>query len=166
MWANEGICEPDLETEGGHTVVSQMSNKDLARSYLEEVFGKDDSNKADQILASDCKLKRTDGSTVMLNGRESMKKVIKLMHGALTNMQVTIHDQIEEEDKVVTCWSVAGVYDKEIMKMPPNNKRMVAQGISIATISDGMIMEITQSFERSFEPVGEVEFNIHRWLWF
>lgn len=147
-------------------MVSQMSNKDLARSYLEEVFGKDDSNKADQILASDCKLKSADGSTVMLDGRESMKKLIKLMHGALSNMQVEIHDQIEEEDKVVTCWRVAGVYDKEIMGMPPNNKRMVVQGIIVATISDGKITEITQSFERSFEPVGEVEFNIHRWLWF
>jgi predicted ester cyclase len=101
----------------------------------------------------------------MLNGLESMKKLIELMHGALTNMQVRIHDQIEEGDKVVTCWSVAGVYDKEIMKMVPNNKRMVAQGISVTTISDGMIREISQSFERSFEPVGEVEFNIHRWLW-
>jgi predicted ester cyclase len=146
-------------------VVSQVSNKDLARSYLEEVFGKGNSNKADQILASDCKLKSADGSTVMLNGLESMKKLIELMHGALTNMQVRIHDQIEEGDKVVTCWSVAGVYDKEIMKMVPNNKRMVAQGISVTTISDGMIREISQSFERSFEPVGEVEFNIHRWLW-
>lgn len=147
-------------------MVSQTSNKDLARIYLEEVFGKDDSNKADQILASDCKLKSADGSIVMLNGRESMKKLIKLMHGALSNMQVKIHDQIEEADKVVTCWRVAGVYDKAIMGMPPNYKRMVAQGMIVTTISDGKITEISQSFEPSFEPITEVEFNIHRWLWF
>lgn len=144
---------------------SAEENKNVVRRFWEDVFGKGELNVADEILANDYKLTSADGSTMMLNGRESMKKLIDLMHDALTNMQVTIHDQIAEEDKVVTCWTVTGVYENEIMNMAPTGKRMVAQGISVSTVSDGIIEEISQSFERSFEPPTEVEFNLHRWFW-
>jgi predicted ester cyclase len=148
-------------------MASHEDNKDLVRRYWEDVFGKRELHVADEIVASDCKVKSANGSTMIMDGRESMKKFIDLMHGALTNMQVTIHDQIAEEDKVVTRWTVTGVmnYENKILNMAPIGQRMVAQGISVSRVSDGTIKEIAQTFERSLEPPSDVEFNIHHWLW-
>ncbi len=145
--------------------MSNEENKSVVRRYWEDVFGKGELDVANEILASDCKVNSPDGSTIIMNGRESMKKFIELMHRALTNMQVTIHEQIAEEDKVVTCWTVTGVYENGILNMAPNGERLVAQGISVVTVSEGIIQEISQSFEPSFEPPTEDQALVHKFLW-
>lgn len=145
--------------------MSNEENKSIVRRYWEDVFGKGKSDVANEILASDCKVNSADGSTTIINSRESMMKFIELMHGALTNMQVTIHEQIAEEDKIVTCWTITGVWEHEILSMAPNGERLVAQGISISTVSDGVMQEISQSFEPSFEAPTEEAAIIHKFLW-
>jgi predicted ester cyclase len=60
---------------------------------------------------------------------------------AFPDFHVTIEDQIAEADKVVTRWTARGTHNGELRGPPPFGKRVILNGISIARLVGGQIVE-------------------------
>jgi predicted ester cyclase len=102
-------------------------SKLIARKLYEEVWNKRNFALLDEIMHPD-HVNHNASAPQMGTGPEAYANLVKLYSGAL-DTQFTVEDQIAEDDKVVTRWSVRGRYDVDLT------------GVMIHRICDGKIME-------------------------
>lgn len=72
---------------------------------------------------------------------ESVKQKIVMVRAAFPDVQITIDDQVAEEDKVMSRWTARGTHQGEFMGTPATYKRMEQTGISIMRVQEGRIVE-------------------------
>ena len=74
--------------------------------------------------------------------RESYKQDLSEDRAALSNLDITIEDQIAEGDKVVTRLTWRGTHDRgEFMGMAPTGKKIEVTAIFIHRIVEGKVKE-------------------------
>ena len=66
---------------------------------------------------------------------------INIMHKALTGISVQIHDQVIENDKVVTRKTIYGTHIGNFMGVAPSNEQVAIKIIDIITIKNGQYTE-------------------------
>ena len=67
---------------------------------------------------------------------------------AFPNLNVTVEDEIAEDDKVVTRWTIRGTHQGEVEEFgPPTGRQVEIQGITIHRIEDGKIVEEWNSWD-------------------
>jgi len=62
---------------------------------------------------------------------------VNILHKALQDVKVEIHDQIVEGDKVVTRKTISGIHIGSFMGVQPSGKRADIKIIDIITLKDG-----------------------------
>lgn len=62
---------------------------------------------------------------------------IKIMHKSLTDITVEIHDQVFEDDKVVTRKTINGTHIGNFLGVAPSGKKVKINIIDIITLKDG-----------------------------
>jgi len=62
---------------------------------------------------------------------------VNILHKALTDIKVEIHDQVVEDDKVVTRKTITGTHVAPFMGIQPGGKRADIKIIDIITLKDG-----------------------------
>jgi len=76
------------------------------------------------------------------NGPESMWHTFhNVLRPALSNMAVTIHDQIAEDDKVTTRKTISGVHTGTLMGVPATGRIVSISVIDIVRVEDGRYVE-------------------------
>jgi steroid delta-isomerase-like uncharacterized protein len=103
-------------------------NKAIARRIWEEVW-KGKLDVADEIL--DKSFVGHSLGVELPPGPEGFKQFVSIFRSAFPDIHVTIEDQIAEEDKVVTRWTVRMTHKGELMGIPATGKQVVVTGISI-----------------------------------
>jgi steroid delta-isomerase-like uncharacterized protein len=81
------------------------------------------------------------------NGPESLKKIAAPFRVGFPDLAVTIEDQIAEDDRVVTRWSVKGTNSGPLHGMPPTGKVVRVTGANVARIAGGKIVESWFNFD-------------------
>jgi steroid delta-isomerase-like uncharacterized protein len=66
---------------------------------------------------------------------------------AFPDIQITIEDEIGEEDKVVIRWKMQGTHQGELMGIPATHKHMSIYGISTDRIANGQVIEHWAEFD-------------------
>jgi steroid delta-isomerase-like uncharacterized protein len=74
-------------------------------------------------------------------GPEAYKRQVALFLAGFPDLCWTIEDTVSEKDKVVVLWSFAGTHKGEFMGVPPTNKKVSIEGITIHEIGNGKIMD-------------------------
>lgn len=64
-----------------------------------------------------------------------------ILHPAFSNLQVEIHDQIEEDNKVATRKTIAGTHTGTFLGHPPTGRRICIQVTDIVRIEGGRYAE-------------------------
>jgi Predicted ester cyclase len=78
----------------------------------------------------------------MPNGPESMWNTFQnILRPALSNLTVTIHDQIAEEDKVTTRKTISGVHTGTLLGVPATGRDVAINVIDIVRVEDGRYAE-------------------------
>ncbi|RYG67208.1 ester cyclase [bacterium] len=78
----------------------------------------------------------------MPNGPESMWQTFQnVLRPALSNLNVTIHDQIAEGDKVTTRKTVSGVHTGTLLGVPATLRDVAIDVIDIVRVEDGRYAE-------------------------
>ncbi|MBX4929812.1 putative SnoaL-like aldol condensation-catalyzing enzyme [Rhizobium binae] len=78
----------------------------------------------------------------MPNGPESMWHTFQnVLRPALSNLAVTIHDQIAEGDKVTTRKTISGVHTGTLLGVPATGRDVSIGAIDIVRIQDGKYAE-------------------------
>ena len=62
-------------------------------------------------------------------------------HAALPDLVVTVHDQVAEEDKVVTRCSPTGTHAADFAGVPATGRRVTVTGIHIHRVWHGLLIE-------------------------
>ena len=64
------------------------------------------------------------------------------MTNGVSDIEITIEDQIAEKTLVVTRWLFEATHSGEMMGIPASGKRLLMNGLIIHRIVDGKIVEI------------------------
>ena len=119
-------------------------NKELVRLYFETFFA-GDIEIYDQILSPTfyvCHL-RDRGKPVPdeQRGAEPFKRGLPLFRSAFSEGRITIDEMIVAEDRVVVCWTLAGVQQGTFLGMAPTGKLIRYSGVNGFRIEENKLVE-------------------------
>lgn len=121
-------------------------NKGIAHFFTEEVFNKGNMEVIDEII--DPEFIHHDPNTREFGkGPVAFKKLIHRYRKAFPDLQITIEQQIMENDLVVDRWKGEGTHEGELMGMAPTGKKISICGISIHRIREGRIVETWNNYD-------------------
>jgi steroid delta-isomerase-like uncharacterized protein len=73
--------------------------------------------------------------------REGVRQIFGMFHAALANLEVIIHDQIAEDDRVVTRKTLRGTHQGDFLGVPPSGNVLTIEVIDILRLKDGRITD-------------------------
>ncbi len=134
--------------------MSTADNKVIIRTYYESTSQGETANlvrKIDDPAAVEKMLKEGMGNLFspdcILHYPEGDKTIdediknLTMQFMAFPDMNVTVHDIIAEDDKVVTRFTVNATNEKPFMGIPATGKRIKLDAISIYRLSGGKVVE-------------------------
>jgi steroid delta-isomerase-like uncharacterized protein len=115
-------------------------NKALIRRLYEEVWNHRKFEVINEIISPSHALQapNVSGSAV---GPEAYKRQVTLFLAGYPDLRFTIEDTVAENDKVVACWTFSGTHKGDFMGVPPTNKKISVDGMTIHHIANGKIMD-------------------------
>jgi steroid delta-isomerase-like uncharacterized protein len=121
-------------------------NKALARRWFEDLFNTGDLDAADEISAPD-HIVHDPTLGDQPSGPEGDKQVVSLYRGAFPDANITVEDQVAENDEVLTRWTGRGTHEGELMGIPPSGNGVRLSGMTLNRISDGKIVETWTNYD-------------------
>ncbi|HET8657737.1 MAG TPA: ester cyclase [Micromonosporaceae bacterium] len=114
-------------------------NKALMRRFVTEYQTGHDDAVLYELVADDF----VDHSALpgLPPGRDGVKAAFDAFHAAFAGFRVQVHDQVAEDDRVVTRKSFHGRHVAEYMGIPPTGRDIRIDVIDIVRIADGRIVE-------------------------
>ncbi len=107
---------------------AQSSGKDAALATIDEMLSPDFAERSGVFPS-------------FPTTRDGMKQLFAMLHDAFPDLRATIHDQIAEDDKVVTRKTFHGTHQGELMGIPPTGKEVAFDVIDILRIADGKLID-------------------------
>lgn len=119
-------------------------NKAVVTRFVEEVWGNGNVDAMDSLFTEDSVL---HDPTETVRGREAFKTYNERYLAAFPDLQYDVRDMIAEGDKVAFRARMRGTHEGEFMGLEPTGERFDAEGIIIARLEDGMIVERWASYD-------------------
>lgn len=117
---------------------SLEENRKAAADFFEQIWNQKNESAIDQFIALDAR-----GNDPKFGvGRESFRKQWKKWIAAFPDLYFEVNEIIVEGDRVVTRWHLTGTHTGEdFLGISASGKKVSADGISIDTIRDGLVLE-------------------------
>jgi steroid delta-isomerase-like uncharacterized protein len=105
--------------------------KMLVRRFYEEIINKARFDRLDEVL--DPKIIWHDPllPTGEVQGIENFRNVLEMFRSAFPDLHITVEDQIQESERVVTRFTIHGTHKGAMMGTPATGKKFRVSGISI-----------------------------------
>jgi steroid delta-isomerase-like uncharacterized protein len=120
--------------------MSTMQNKEIVRSYIEEVFNKGILSAADQYLSPGF-VDHNPFSPQQMSGPAGQRQVATLFREAFTGFHAALEDVIAEGDIVANRATIAGTQSGSIMGIPPTGRQVSWQAMTFFRLANGKIVE-------------------------
>lgn len=111
--------------------MSKEANKKLARRIVEEMWNTQNLEVVDDIYSPE-----------FGDGHAATKQFVLATLAAFPDLHNTIHDQIAENDLVVTRYVMHATHQGEFANIPPTGKSFTVSGIEIHRFADGKLVEL------------------------
>ena len=111
--------------------MSKEANKKLARRIVEEMWNTQNLKVVDDVYASE-----------FGGGHAATKQFVSANLAAFPDLQITIQDQIAEDDLVATRYVMRATHLGEFANIPPTGKSFTITGIEIHRFTDGKLVEL------------------------
>ena len=131
-------------------------NKNIIRRWLVDVFTRADLDEADELFTLNYAL-HDPSFPHDVHGPEGIKRYVAAYRTAFPDLRVTVEDQLAEEDKVVTRWSVRGTHSGEFLGLAPTGDEVTVSGIEFDRIVGGRIDEAWVGYHPFAGPVPDPE---------
>jgi steroid delta-isomerase-like uncharacterized protein len=120
--------------------------KSIVRRLVEEAQGKGNLAVVDELLADDF----VDHSAMpgLPPTRDGVRILFGALRAAFPDLDVTIHEQIGEGEKVVTRKTFSGTHRGAFMGAEPTGNRVTFEVIDILTVRDDKIHEHRLQFDQ------------------
>jgi steroid delta-isomerase-like uncharacterized protein len=122
------------------------ANKAIIRRLYAEIWNKHKLEVVDEIISSSHALQapNVSGSAV---GPEAYKRQITLFLAGYPDLCFTVEDTVAENDKVVACWTFSGTHKGDFMGVPPTNKKVHVDGMTLHQLAGGKIIDSAGSWD-------------------
>ncbi len=127
---------PGEQREGGDL---NAENKEIARRYGAEVWGRGDAAAVDALFAAD--VVDHNAFPGQPPGVEGVKQIVALFRAAFPDLQITNEEILADGDRAVLRWNAQGTHQGELAGIPATGKRVRMTGIDILRIADGKVVE-------------------------
>ena len=119
-----------------------MSTRAIARRFFNEVFSEGKLDRVDELFATDY-VGHPSGNEETTRGPEGVKEYVAVLRRGVSDLTVTVEDQVSEGDKIVTRWIARGTHDGALMgiPIPPTGRAAAVTGITIQRVQDGRVVE-------------------------
>lgn len=126
--------------------MSADSNKTLVRQFVEEAQSRHNLSAVDEYLSPDF----VDHSVPpgLPPNREGVKLQFTMFFNALPDLQAIIHDQVADDDKVVTRKTLRGTHRGDLLGIPPTGKVVDINVIDILRVKDNQITDHWNNVDR------------------
>jgi predicted ester cyclase len=118
--------------------MTELNNKSLVRRYYEEVLNQRHLQIFDELADPRFVSYLADDSSIDL---EVYKQAIAGTLAVIPDLNVTIEDQIAEDDKVVTRWKATGTPQHEFAGIKPNGRPITITAMHIHRVQNEKLME-------------------------
>lgn len=115
-------------------------NKVIVRRLYEEVWNKRKLEVADELISASHALHDPNVSGSQ-TGPEAYKRQVARFTTAFPDLRFAIEDMVSEKDKVVVYWIVSGTHKGEFAGIPPTDKTISVEGITINHIANRKILD-------------------------
>ena len=114
-------------------------NKALVRRLVEEAQAAGNLALVDELLAPDF----IDHSPLpsVPPTRDGVRALFAALHAAFPDLQITIHEQLAEGDKVMTRKTFAGTHQGEFLGVPATGRPVQFDVIDILRVANGKLTE-------------------------
>lgn len=117
-----------------------IDNKEVVRRFNIEVIQNGNEAEFNALMAPD--FINHAAPPGMPNGPESMWNTFQnILRPALSDLRVTIHDQIAEDDKVTTRKTISGIHSGTLAGIPATGRDVAIAVIDIVRVRDGKYAE-------------------------
>jgi steroid delta-isomerase-like uncharacterized protein len=114
-------------------------NKAIVRRLVEEAQARGNLHVIDELISSDF-VDHSAWPGIPVN-REGVKQIFGMFQAALADLQVIIHDQIAEDDRVATRKTLRGTHQGNLLGVPPSGNVITIEVIDILRLKDGQITD-------------------------
>jgi steroid delta-isomerase-like uncharacterized protein len=115
-------------------------NKAIVRNAMEQVWHHGNLDAVDEYYAEE--LVNHTAPANLPPGRDGFKMLVSTTASAIGDPRLIIEDQVAEEDKVATRWSLKGQHIGDLAGIPATGKQITLRGIVVARLTGGRIAEI------------------------
>jgi steroid delta-isomerase-like uncharacterized protein len=126
--------------------MSAEYNKTLVRRFVEEAQTRHNLAAIDEYLSPEF----VDHSVPpgLPPDREGVRMQFTMFITALPDLQAIIHDQVADDEKVVTRKTLRGTHQGDLMGIPPTGKTVDIEVIDILRVKDGKITDHWNNVDR------------------
>jgi steroid delta-isomerase-like uncharacterized protein len=123
-----------------------MENIAVVRRLYEEVWNGRRFDLVNEIISPSHALNGsiTEGSAI---GPEAYNSTVRRFLRGFPDLHMSIEDIVAEEGKVVTHWNLSGTHKGEFVGIPPSNKKMSVDGVTIHHVMNGKILDSFASWD-------------------
>ena len=111
--------------------MSREANKVLARRIVEEMWNTRNLNVIDEVYAPE-----------FGGGHQAAKQFVSANLAAFPDLEITIQDQIAENDLVATRYVIRATHRGEFANIPPTGKTFMVTGIEMHRFADSKLVEL------------------------
>lgn len=120
-----------------------MTPDQLVRAWFHEVWDEGREDSIDRLMARDAKvhgLSGPDGPTTMV-GPDQFKPFFRMMRAAFGDLEVQVLRTVVQGDMAVAHCHVIARHVGETLGGPPTNRPVEFEGVTIARVKDGKLVE-------------------------
>lgn len=117
-----------------------QANRELMRRSILELWAGGREELIPELFAPDC----VDRNPVpgQAPGHEGLRQVLRAFHAAFPDQEMELHGVLADGEFGVDFWRFTGTHTGELAGVAPTGRRVDFQGIDVARIRDGRIVEI------------------------
>ncbi len=121
-------------------------NRSIVRRLYEEVWNERKLDVVDELISPSHALHDANAPGSQI-GPDAYKRRVVQFTKAFPDLHFAIEDIISEHDKLVVSWMISGTHKGEYEGIPPTDKRICVDGITISYIANGKILDSYVSWD-------------------
>ena len=114
-------------------------NKSTYRRFIQEVFNEGQLDGIETYLSPTYVYHDAPPGTPQ--GRDGVKQVVSTFRAAFPDLEISIEDQVAEEDKVCSRTTMRGTHKGDIFGVPATGRSVTMTGLTMVRIVGGRLVE-------------------------
>ena len=116
-------------------------NIHVMRRWFQEVWNDSRTQTIYELMAPNAIARGQRGAEEDIRGPQEFETFVSEIRASFSDIKLKIEDILGVDDKVVVRWSATMSHTGDLLGLPPSNKKVRTQGITIARVTDGKIAE-------------------------